>query len=204
METWRTFFAASLCSCAQAAHTPRASPSGRCSKTNRFRLSSDRIERKQTDRPNGMVLAQTLVVQVNDEQGAAVTGALVEFSGPAEVSFDPASGLTDTTDNSARTSLSRHGSSISLTARTLAKTQKPIDLKIEEIALGYQEQLGFQLDNKYCARCHSSESSPSASPTTTISQSSRTHSPKATRSQDDRRRTHIHHQHVDPRSTNPH
>src|ERR1035438_4275526 len=43
----------------------------------------------------GMVLAQPLVVQVNDEQGTAVTGALVEFSGPAGASFDPPSGLTD-------------------------------------------------------------------------------------------------------------
>src|ERR1700676_1311907 len=43
----------------------------------------------------GMVLAQPLVVQVNDEPGAAVTGALVEFRGPGGVGFDPPSGLTD-------------------------------------------------------------------------------------------------------------
>src|ERR1035438_4151161 len=43
----------------------------------------------------GMVLAQPLVVQVNDEQGTAVTGALLEFTGPAGVSFDPSIGLTD-------------------------------------------------------------------------------------------------------------
>src|ERR1019366_10290316 len=41
----------------------------------------------------GMVLAQPLVVQVNDEQGTAVTGALVEFTGPAGASFDPSIGL---------------------------------------------------------------------------------------------------------------
>jgi mono/diheme cytochrome c family protein len=47
-----------------------------------------------------------------------------------------------------------------LTARTLSKAQKPVELKIEEIALGYQQELGFQLDNKYCARCHNPESTP--------------------------------------------
>ena len=44
----------------------------------------------------GMVLADPLVVQVNDEQGTAVAGALVEFTGPSGVIFDPASGLTVT------------------------------------------------------------------------------------------------------------
>jgi mono/diheme cytochrome c family protein len=46
-----------------------------------------------------------------------------------------------------------------LTARTLTKAQKPVELKIEEIALGYQQQVGFRLDDKYCARCHNPESS---------------------------------------------
>ncbi len=44
------------------------------------------------------------------------------------------------------------------TARTLTKAQKPVELKIEEVALGYQQQVGFQLDDKYCSRCHNSES----------------------------------------------
>ena len=36
----------------------------------------------------GMALPQPVVVQVNDDQGNGVPGALVEFSGPAGVSFD--------------------------------------------------------------------------------------------------------------------
>jgi mono/diheme cytochrome c family protein len=108
----------------------------------------------------GMVLAQPLVVQVNDEQGTAVTGALVEFSGPEGVGFDPPSGLTDSSGQlSTNVALGGMAARYQLTARTLAKTQKPVELKIEEIALGYQQQLGFQLDNKYCARCHNPESS---------------------------------------------
>ena len=31
---------------------------------------------------------------------------------------------------------------------------------MEEIALGYQAQVGLEVDEKYCARCHNPESSP--------------------------------------------
>ena len=109
----------------------------------------------------GMVLAQPLVVQVNDDQGNAVTGALVEFSGPAGVSFDPPSGLTDSSGQiSTNVALGSMAGRYQLIAHISTKAQKAVELKIEEIALGYQEQLGFQLDNKYCARCHNPESTP--------------------------------------------
>ena len=110
--------------------------------------------------PTGTVLAQPLVVQVNDEQGTAVPGALVEFSSPADVSFDPPSGLTDSSGQlSTNVALGAVARRYQLTAHTSTKAQKPVELKIEEIALGYQQQLGYQLDNKYCARCHNPESS---------------------------------------------
>jgi mono/diheme cytochrome c family protein len=109
----------------------------------------------------GMVLAQPLVVQVNDEQGTAVSGALVEFSGPAGASFDPPSGLTDSSGQlSANVALGGIAGRYQLTAHTLTKTQKSVELKSEEIALGYQQQVGYQLDDKYCARCHNPESTP--------------------------------------------
>jgi mono/diheme cytochrome c family protein len=109
----------------------------------------------------GTVLAQPLVVQVNDEQGTAVAGALVEFSGPAGVSFDPASGLTDSSGQiTTNVALGSMAGRYQVTARTSTKAQKAVELKIEEIALGYQEQVGFQLGEKYCARCHNPESSP--------------------------------------------
>ncbi len=108
----------------------------------------------------GMVLAQPLVVQVNDEQGAAVPGALIEFSGPAGVSFDPPRGLTDSSGQvTTNVALGGMAGRYQLTARTSTKAQKPVDLKIEEIALGYQQQVGFELDDKFCARCHNPESS---------------------------------------------
>ena len=108
----------------------------------------------------GMVLAQPLVVQVNDDQGNAVVGAPVTFGGPVGVSFDPAAGTTDS-GGQVTTSVALGGMAgrYQLTARTLTKAQKPVELKIEEIALGYQQQVGFRLDDKYCSRCHNPESS---------------------------------------------
>ncbi|HXZ32351.1 MAG TPA: cytochrome c [Terriglobales bacterium] len=109
----------------------------------------------------GTVLAQPLVVQVNDEQGTAVTGALVEFHGPAGVSFDPPSGLTDSSGQlSTNVALGSMAGRYLLTAHTFTKAQKLIELKTDEIALGYQQQVGYQLDNTYCARCHDPESTP--------------------------------------------
>jgi len=109
--------------------------------------------------PTGMVLADPVVVQVNDEQGTAVAGALVEFSGPAGVSLEPPSGLTDSSGQlSTNVALGGMAGRYQLSARTSTKAQKSVELKIEEIALGYQQQVGFQLDKKYCARCHNPES----------------------------------------------
>ncbi|HKM49258.1 MAG TPA: Ig-like domain-containing protein [Terriglobales bacterium] len=109
----------------------------------------------------GTVLAQPVVVQVNDDQGNAVTGALVKFSGPAGVSFDPPSGLTDSSGQlSTNVTLGSMAGRYQVSAHTSTKAQKSVELKIEEIALGYQQQLGFQLDNRYCARCHDPESTP--------------------------------------------
>jgi mono/diheme cytochrome c family protein len=109
----------------------------------------------------GALLPQPVVVQVNDEQGAAVAGALVEFSGPAGATFDPPSGLTDASGQATtNVAFGSTAGRYQLTVRTSTKSQKPIELKIEEIAMGYQEQLGFQLQNKYCASCHDPESTP--------------------------------------------
>lgn len=107
----------------------------------------------------GTPLAQPVVVQVNDEQGNAVQGALVIMHGPNGVTFDPATGLSDTsgqftTNISPGVTPGRY----QLSAVTTTKAGKPVELKIEEIALGYQELLGSELNDQYCARCHNQES----------------------------------------------
>ena len=65
----------------------------------------------------GTALKDPLVVQVNDDQGTAVPGALVEFHGPADVSFDPAAALTDSSGQATyRTASTRQSYTGQLTA----------------------------------------------------------------------------------------
>ncbi len=109
----------------------------------------------------GGTLGQPIIVQVNDDQGSAVTGARVEFAGPQGVTFDPASGVTDSSGQlSTNVSLGAMAGRYQITASTFTKAQKKVDLKLEEIALGYQQEVGYQLDDRYCSRCHNPESTP--------------------------------------------
>jgi len=109
----------------------------------------------------GTPLPQPVVVQVNDDQGAAVTGALVVVHGPNGIYLDPAAGLTDSSGQfTSNISMGTIPGRYQLTASTTTKAGKTVELKLEEIALGYQETLGSQLNDQYCARCHNQESSP--------------------------------------------
>ncbi|HTZ97138.1 MAG TPA: c-type cytochrome [Terriglobales bacterium] len=111
--------------------------------------------------PVGTRLDQPVVVQVNDAQGNGVSGAWVTFRGAGGVEFDPPSGSTDPNGQVAtNVSLSGMAGRYQLTASTFSKTQRTISLKIEEIALGYQEVLGRELNEQYCSRCHNPESTP--------------------------------------------
>ncbi|HEX6505336.1 MAG TPA: c-type cytochrome [Terriglobales bacterium] len=109
----------------------------------------------------GSTLPQPVVVQVNDEQGNGVAGALVQLNGATGVHFDPAAGLTDSSGQfTSNVSLGGMAGRYQITATTMNKQQKRIDLKVEEIALGYQQVLGRQLNDQYCDRCHNPESTP--------------------------------------------
>ncbi|MGD0158355.1 MAG: c-type cytochrome [Terracidiphilus sp.] len=108
----------------------------------------------------GTALNDPLVVQVNDDQGTAVTGALVEFRGPAGVNFDPAVVLTDSTGQATTTvTLGAFAGRYQLSVVTPGKSH-PVTLEVVETALGYQQSLGSILADKYCNRCHDPESSP--------------------------------------------
>jgi mono/diheme cytochrome c family protein len=107
----------------------------------------------------GTPLPQPVVVQVNDEQGTAVAGALVEFSAAPGVAFDPPNGLTDSSGQlTTNVTLGGAAGRYQLTAATTDKSRKKVGLTIEEIALGYQQTLGRQLNDQYCERCHNPES----------------------------------------------
>ena len=107
----------------------------------------------------GSPLPQPLVVQVNDEQGTAVPGALVQFIAAPGVTFDPANALTDSSGQvTTNVSLGGMAGRYQIVASTVDKSHKNIELKIEEIALGYQQTLGRRLNEQYCDRCHNPES----------------------------------------------
>jgi mono/diheme cytochrome c family protein len=108
----------------------------------------------------GMPLDQPVVVQVNDASGAAVAGAAVYFRGPSGASFTPALALTDSSGQvTAVVSLGQQAGRYKLVASTRDASGKNIALPIEEIALGYQQTVGAQLNAQYCIRCHDPESS---------------------------------------------
>jgi mono/diheme cytochrome c family protein len=157
MRRWRTFLLVSLllvsAACARKpGSTPTPQPSG-------FGAALVESSGGKQIGATGTVLAQPVVVQVNDEKAAAVAGALVEFSGPVDVTFNPAVGLTDSTGQfSTIVALGSAAGRYQVTARTSTRAHKSVELKIEEIALGYQQQVGFKLDKKYCSRCHNPES----------------------------------------------
>jgi len=107
----------------------------------------------------GSPLPQPVVVQVNDAQGTAVPGALVEFTSASEVAFDPASALTDSSGQvTTNVSLGGMAGRYQITVSTFDKSHKKVELKLEEIALGYQQTLGRRLNEQYCDRCHNPES----------------------------------------------
>ena len=113
---------------------------------------------KQTAQ-TGSLLPQPVVIQVNDEQGTAVAGALVEFSAVPGVTFDPSSGFTDSSGQvTTNISLGGMAGRYQIVASTTNKSRKKVELKLEEIALGYQQTLGRHLNDQYCERCHNPES----------------------------------------------
>jgi len=109
----------------------------------------------------GMPLDQPVVVQVNGASGSAVAGAAVYFTGPTGVTFTPASALTDSSGQVTSTvSLGQQAGRYKIVASTPDATGKNLQLSLDEIALGYQQTVGAQLNAQYCIRCHDPESTP--------------------------------------------
>ena len=109
----------------------------------------------------GMPLDQPVVVQVNDASGSAVAGAAVYFGGPTGTSLDPAEALTDSSGQvTSVVTLGQQAGRYKLVANARDKSGKAIELSLEEIALGYQQTVGAQINAQYCVRCHDPESTP--------------------------------------------
>lgn len=109
----------------------------------------------------GSTLAQPLVVQVNDKDGNGINGALVTIAGPTGSELIPASGPTDSSGQfTTEVRLGAVAGRYRFTASTRSSGGKVVDTELEEIALGWQETLGRQLNRTWCERCHNPESTP--------------------------------------------
>ena len=107
----------------------------------------------------GAPLDQPLVVQVNDAQGVAIAGAPVWFHAAGGAVVMPSEGLTGSDGQfTANVALGGVAGRYQVIAMTRDKTGKVIELRADEIALGYQQNLGRQLNDRYCSRCHDAES----------------------------------------------
>jgi mono/diheme cytochrome c family protein len=107
----------------------------------------------------GTPLDQPLVIQVNDAQGAAVAGATVWFHSANGASFEPASGVTGSDGQfTFAATLGTVAGRYQITALTTGAAGKIIEVRIEERALGFEQNQGRQLSELYCARCHDPES----------------------------------------------
>lgn len=108
----------------------------------------------------GTPLEQPVVIQVNDAHGAPVPGASVWFRGANGGFLQPPWGVTGS-DGQFTTALTI--GSIAGRYRIAAATKgaggKIVEIRIEELALGFEQNQGKQLNDLYCARCHDRESS---------------------------------------------
>jgi mono/diheme cytochrome c family protein len=107
----------------------------------------------------GTPLDQPVVVQVNNSQGAPVPGASVRFRGANGVIFQPPSGVTGSDGQfTFAVTLGSLAGRYQIAASTTGAGGKALEVRIPELALGFEESMGRQLNDAYCARCHDSES----------------------------------------------
>lgn len=107
----------------------------------------------------GTSLDQPVVVQINDAQGAPVSGALVSLRSVPGVTFQPASGATGSDGQfTAAVTLGSIAGRYQILAAATGAGGKTIETRLEELALGFEQNHGRQLADLYCARCHDSES----------------------------------------------
>jgi hypothetical protein len=105
-------------------------------------------------------LPQPVVLQVNTPDGNGVEGSLVSFRGEG-LTFNPAQALTD---SSGQVTTAVRVGFISGDYQIIAETPKRggdhATLSLRAIVLGHEATLGREVNERYCIRCHDSESTP--------------------------------------------
>jgi mono/diheme cytochrome c family protein len=108
----------------------------------------------------GSALPQPIVVQVNGADGNPVTGALVRFHGEG-LQFTPAEALSDASGQvTTNAQLGFTDGDYQVIAETAKQDGSSTNLTLRQIALGYEQTVGKQVNDQYCIRCHDSESTP--------------------------------------------
>jgi Cytochrome C oxidase, cbb3-type, subunit III len=108
----------------------------------------------------GSALLQPVVVQVNGADGNPVTGALISFKGEG-VQFNPVQALSDSSGQvTTAVQVGFTSGDYQLVAETPKQGGGSASINLREIALGYEQTLGKTVNDKYCIRCHDSESTP--------------------------------------------
>ena len=106
----------------------------------------------------GSLLPDPVVVQVNGADGSALPGAAVRFSGEG-LKFSPAQATSDS--GGQVTTAVRLGSApgdYQIEVETPKSGGGTIQVNLRETALGYEQKLGKDMNDKYCIRCHDPES----------------------------------------------
>ncbi len=145
-----------IAACAGCGHRTASSPALKAKATGTaiIVVSGD----KQLGAP-GSELSQPLVLQVNDDQGNAVPGAKVALTGPQGVTLAPAQLLTDDNGQAAiKVTLGGISQRYELTASSLDAHGKEFSIPVAEFGAGYQQELGYEISQKFCSRCHDAES----------------------------------------------
>lgn len=108
----------------------------------------------------GAALQDPVVVQVNGADGSPVAGALVSFYGEG-LKLHPSQ---DVSDASGQVSIAVQLGGVPGSYRIIAETPKTgggsASVEMREIALGYEQKVGRDINEKYCIRCHDQESTP--------------------------------------------
>lgn len=106
----------------------------------------------------GSTLPQPVVVQVNGADGNPVTGALVRVHGDG-LQFTPEQALTDSSGQvSIAVQMGFNPGDYQIVAETPGTNGSTARLNLREIALGYEQTVGKTVNDRYCIRCHDSES----------------------------------------------
>lgn len=108
----------------------------------------------------GSDLPQPVVVQVNGADGNGVAKALVVFRGEG-LEFTPQQALTDASGQvTVNVQLGAEPRDYEIVAETVKPDGSTASRTLREVALGYQQKLGREVNDKYCIRCHDPESTP--------------------------------------------